>query len=154
MLPHSRIPKRRSDAPPEAPNLQPDHQQSGFRPFLPPSGPTGDDTARLASELQAAWDVSQNIPLEHMGVAATNLQLRMAPIPSMSSALRTIGKATLGKQLGAILTSQAGYFGADAGAAATAVAQWREYLVDKQLLQATPPRGGHGNPVSMSCHWA
>ena len=62
----------------------------------------------------------------------------MAPIPSMSSALRTIGQATCGKQRGAILNSETGHFWADAGGAATVVAQWREYLVDKRLLHVTP----------------
>ena len=62
----------------------------------------------------------------------------MAPLPSMAAALRTLAQASTGKQLGTILTSQAGHFGADSGAAATAIAEWRAYLEDKRLLQATP----------------
>ena len=138
MLPHPRVPERRADAPQNAAAPPADHRQATLRPFEPAAGPVVDDTAQLASELQAAWDVCQDIPPEHVTAAATNLQLRMAPIPSMAASLRTIGQATSGRELGTILTSQAGYFGADSGAAATAVTQWRDYLVDKRLLQATP----------------
>ena len=56
----------------------------------------------------------------------------------MAAALRTLAQASTGKQLGTILTSQAGHFGADSGAAATAIAEWHAYLEDKLLLQATP----------------
>ena len=138
MLPHLRVPERRAEAPQNAAAPPADHRQPTLRPFQPAAGPAADDTARLASELQAAWDLSQDIPPENVIDAATNLQLRMAPIPSMSASLRPIGQATSAKQLGTILTSQAGYFGADSGAAARAVAQLRDYLVNKRLLHATP----------------
>ena len=133
----ARVLERRADAPQNAAAPPADYWQPTLRPFQQAAGPAVDDTARLASELQAVWDVCQDIPPEHVTATATNLQLRMAPIPSMSASLRPIGQATSAKRLGTILTSHAGYFEADSGAAATAVAHWRDYLVDKRLLQGT-----------------
>ena len=142
MLPHPRVPERRAnDPPPSAPDRAKRMAGPGSvaQPTrLPTALPHFDDNQRLASELQSAWDTCQGIPPEHIRAAATNLQLRMAPLPSMAAALRTLAQASTGKQLGTILTSQAGHFGADSGAAATAIAEWRAYLEDKRLLQATP----------------
>ena len=89
-------------------------------------------------ELQSAWDTCQGITPEHIRAAATNLQLRMDSLPSMAAALRTLAQASNGKQLATILTLQARHFGADSGAAPTAKAEWRAYLEDRHVLQATP----------------
>ena len=89
-------------------------------------------------ELQSAWDRCQGIPPEHTRAAATNLQLQVAPFRAMAAALRTLAQGSTGKQLGTTITSQAGHFGHDSGAAATAIAEGRTNLEDKRLLQGTP----------------
>ena len=112
---------------------------SAAQPTRPPKAlPHFDDNRRLESELQSARDTYQGILPEHIRAPATNVQLRMAPLPSMAAAPRTLAQASTGKQLRTILTSQAGHFGADSGAAATAITEGRTYLEDKRLLQATP----------------
>ena len=139
MLPHPRLPEKPSSAQVNSrgPAVAKPAAVPGAKSTNAPQAGM-DDAARLAAELQASWDACQSLPLEHATAAATNLQLRLAPLPSMATAMRSVGQATTGKQLGAILTSQAGFFGADSGAAASALADWRGYLAERRLLQGAP----------------
>ena len=109
MMPHPRIPERRAnELPPSAPNRT--KRTAGPRSTAQPTRPPmalahSGDYQRLASQPQSTSDTCQCIHPERIRAAATDLQLWIAPLPSMAIALYTLAQASTGKQLGTILTS-------------------------------------------------